>query len=218
MATVSNAAPDKPVTWIPGLIYIDRFLEPAAAQALLEKAAEGPWDASSLTRKTRQFGWTYDYRDRRAPLKRAAAFPDSIQGLHDKLTRHPVVRKTFAASTLRPAFQQVIVNHYAPGQGIAPHVDHPIHFGPIIAIVSTGHPVPMVFTQQVSPHCTKTVTPRSMTLVLQPGSLVLLTGPARWGWSHTILARRSDGGRPRKPRISFTFRMVKELGDAYGDG
>lgn len=48
--------------------------------------------------------------------------------------------------------------------------------------------------------------------MLEPRSLLLLTGAARYEWTHGIPARRSDivDGlrRPRAGRVSLTFRSV----------
>jgi alkylated DNA repair dioxygenase AlkB len=105
--------------------------------------------------------------------------------------------------TDRPA-DQVIVNEYLPGQGISAHVDCVPCFGPAVAAVSLGSACVMDFT---SPDRASAVP-----VWLEPGSLCVMTGPARREWRHTIAARRSDpapGGRiPRARRVSVTFRTV----------
>ncbi|MEV0398680.1 alpha-ketoglutarate-dependent dioxygenase AlkB [Actinoallomurus sp. NPDC050550] len=47
---------------------------------------------------------------------------------------------------------------------------------------------------------------------LEPGSLCVMTGPARYAWRHAIAARKSDPGPhgrlPRSRRVSITLRTV----------
>jgi alkylated DNA repair dioxygenase AlkB len=99
---------------------------------------------------------------------------------------------------------QAIVNEYLPGQGIAPHVDCEPCFGPEIATVSLGCDVPMEFR---SLH-----TGDAVAVWLPVGSVCVLAGESRAGWTHGIAKRRSDlvaGGRRRRiRRVSATFRTV----------
>ena len=99
---------------------------------------------------------------------------------------------------------QVIVNEYLPGQGIASHVDCVPCFGPGIAIVSLGSPCVMIFThvQTAARHA----------VTLEERSLTILSGAARYDWQHGIPARKSDviaGVKvPRGRRLSLTFRTM----------
>lgn len=47
---------------------------------------------------------------------------------------------------------------------------------------------------------------------LAPGSLLVMTGPARYTWRHAIAPRKSDPGPtgrvPRGRRVSVTFRTL----------
>jgi len=47
-----------------------------------------------------------------------------------------------------------------------------------------------------------------VTVRLQPRSVVILTGDARYKWTHSIAARKSDGDIARGRRISLTYRTV----------
>ncbi|MEV2279114.1 alpha-ketoglutarate-dependent dioxygenase AlkB [Nocardiopsis sp. NPDC049922] len=99
---------------------------------------------------------------------------------------------------------QVIVNEYLPGQGISAHVDCVPCFGPVVAAVSLGSACLMDFIDPDDG--TKLAVP------LAPGSLLVMTGPARYTWRHAIAARKSDPGPagrvPRGRRVSVTFRTV----------
>jgi alkylated DNA repair dioxygenase AlkB len=99
---------------------------------------------------------------------------------------------------------QVIVNEYLPGQGISAHVDHVAGFGPVVASISLLSASVMEFTR-----------PENDTRVpvrLEPGSLCVMTGPARYTWRHAIPARKTDpdptGRAPRGRRVSVTLRTV----------
>jgi alkylated DNA repair dioxygenase AlkB len=52
-------------------------------------------------------------------------------------------------------------------------------------------------------------------VVLEPGSLLVMSGAARYDWTHEIPARTSDviGGerRARGRRVSLTFRAVVRM-------
>ena len=100
---------------------------------------------------------------------------------------------------------QAIVNEYLPGQGIAAHVDCEPCFGNTIASVSLGSSCVMTLTRGdgLARH----------DLLLEPRSLLVLSGPARREWKHGIAARKSDfvnGSRvARGRRLSITFRTVR---------
>ncbi len=117
----------------------------------------------------------------------------------------PLTRRLFAEGhTGRPA-DQVIVNEYLPGQGISAHVDCVPCFGPEVAAVSLGSACTMDF---IDPDGAERVPVR-----LEPGSLLVMRGPARYSWRHAIAARKSDptprGRVPRGRRVSVTFRTVQ---------
>jgi len=99
---------------------------------------------------------------------------------------------------------QVIVNEYLPGQGISAHVDCVPCFGPDVAAISLGSACTMDFTSLEGGV--------KAPVRLEPGSLCVMTGPARYEWRHAIAARKSDltdaGRIPRGRRVSVTFRTV----------
>ena len=102
---------------------------------------------------------------------------------------------------------QVIVNEYEPGQGIAAHVDRGC-FGPTVATLSLGDAWPMEFAPYRPRRGPGTASEEKSELVLEVGSILLLTGDARWNWTHRIAARTKDGPRSRQKRVSVTFRAV----------
>ena len=100
---------------------------------------------------------------------------------------------------------QAIVNEYLPGQGIAMHVDRRC-FGPAVATVSLGDAWRMELRRVGAGR------EEGESILLEPGSALVLTGEARNRWLYGIARRKREraggGWRPRKRRVSLTFRTV----------
>ena len=101
--------------------------------------------------------------------------------------------------------EQLIINEYEPGQGIAPHTDRVDVFDDQIISVSLGSDIVMDFINS------KTLETKS--ILLKRRSLLLMSEDARYEWKHTIPARKSDKIGPikvdRGKRVSLTFRRIK---------
>ncbi|KAJ1980411.1 hypothetical protein H4R35_001134 [Dimargaris xerosporica] len=106
----------------------------------------------------------------------------------------------------QPLFDQLIGNMYQPGEGIRPHVDL-ARFDDGIGIVSLASHCTMVFAP-ADPVSTQP----PVTLVLEPGDILAMTGDARYAWTHAIPGQAVDmvEGQPRyrSTRISLTLRRV----------
>ncbi|BAT80745.1 hypothetical protein LR48_Vigan07g019300 [Vigna angularis] len=74
-----------------------------------------------------------------------------------------------------PLFDQMIANVYQPGEGICAHVDL-LRFDDGIAILSLESDCVMHFTNASL----------SVPVLLTPGSLILMSGEARYHWKHEI--------------------------------
>ncbi|KAJ1957290.1 hypothetical protein EC988_000904 [Linderina pennispora] len=102
---------------------------------------------------------------------------------------------------------QLTIQRYPPGSGIAFHTDSHTAFTDMIVILSMGSPVQMDFRKPASHDSL-------VTIDLEPRSLVVMTGEARYGWEHAIRIRRSDlvDGRVRErcERWSITIRTINE--------
>ncbi|WP_228438789.1 alpha-ketoglutarate-dependent dioxygenase AlkB [Chryseobacterium pennae] len=111
------------------------------------------------------------------------------------------IKKNF---NLENSFDQVIINEYEPGQGISNHIDCVSCFEDIIISVSLLSSCVMQFSKDRE----------QQEILLQPRSLLLLSGEARYHWKHGIKAVKNDKWSdtiiPRKRRISITFRKIKE--------
>lgn len=166
------------------------------AHILLEKIDSNPW-LSELSRKVQHYGWRYDYRARNL---RSDSFlgplPEFLECLCQRIKQDHLM-------TLVP--DQVIINEYLPGQGIARHVDCEPCFGPEIATISLGDEYPMYFRH--------TITNEAFEAFLPIGSICVMGGESRYLWTHEIAKRKTDvlpsGGRKaRSRRVSVTCRSV----------
>ena len=159
-----------------------------------------------LKRKTRQYGYEYDYNAREShqdkKLKKISyTTPNQLLCIADVLYKYNLMRQ-------KP--NQIIINKYEPGQGISAHRDHMKYFTGDIATLSLGSAYVMKFC----PHPENTsVDPKIFYNVLLPvGSLAVMKDDARSLWTHEISKSQSDkidGKRiKRGTRISITFRTV----------
>jgi alkylated DNA repair dioxygenase AlkB len=176
---------------IPGLQYVEAFIDEATQTALLQALDAAEW-RDDLQRRVQHYGYRYDYKARQVER---SMFVGKLPAWASLVGDSFVAKGWFAAAP-----DQMIVNEYQPGQGISAHVDCVPCFGPAIASLSLLSPCVMEFISRE----TKEVVP----LVLAPRSLVVLTEDARYQWQHRIPPRKSDDGVKRGRRVSLTFRTV----------
>ena len=182
-----------------GVTYAAAFLTGSECEDLLSQIDARPW-MNDLKRRVQHYGWRYDYSSRVVTEEmKTEPLPDFIL----KIARELKGRGWFASIP-----DQMIVNEYEPGQGIAPHIDRDC-FGPSVATLSLGDRWPMQFI----PLGRSAVATESEEIFLDVGSMLILQGDARTRWMHGIVKRRTDGqGRSRRQRmrrVSVTFRTVE---------
>ncbi|KAJ7682939.1 hypothetical protein B0H17DRAFT_860928, partial [Mycena rosella] len=102
--------------------------------------------------------------------------------------------------------RQAILNLYRPGEGITPHVDLPARFGDGIVGVSLG---------------SGEAGAEPVRLFLPARSVLVLSGAARYEWTHGIEERMADrvagaGVVERGVRLSITFRWLLPGADVVG--
>lgn len=217
---------------VPGMQLLSHFITKDEHSALVNFVDKQTW-STQLSRRVQQYGFAYDYTH---PLQRPAptvAIPTEFAFLVRRLVERGLFDRT-------P--DQVIVNEYNPGQGIAPHVDQTKHFGGTVASLSMISPCVMVMrpvpeaiaasfsakdkgkTESKASEGTQNSTGTSsatsfVPLLLEPRSLLVLSGDSRYKWTHGIERRKTDtlptnGAKAikRGRRISLTFRTM--CGDA----
>ena len=187
---------------IPGLEIHKLIIDPIWQNKLF-KFVDVFDENQPLKRKTRQYGYEYDYKARHKDkiIKKINNAPPELLCIADLLYKHGLMRQKA---------NQIIINKYEPGQGISAHRDHIGYFTGDIATLSLGSAYIMTFC----PHRENTkVDPNIFYDVLLPvGSLAVMKDDARSLWTHEISNTKTDmidGKRiKRGTRISITFRTV----------
>lgn len=179
----------------PGATYLPGFIGTDEEEALVRALDAGEWSCE-LKRRVQHFGYRYDYRAR-------MVLPNAYIGdLPDWAV--PLCRRLQTAGHFRAMPDQMIANEYLPGQGISAHVDCVPCFSDRIASLSLLSPCEMVFRNRKQGS--------RLSAILQPRSLLILSGDARYEWTHEIPARKSDVVDGKKAlrgrRISLTFRTA----------
>ena len=216
-----QAAPLKRLRDI-GVVYETAFLHDEECRRLLASIDERPW-LYDLKRRVQHYGWKYDYASRFVTKDmQVGPLPDFIRDVAARLRERGWFYRT-------P--DQVIVNEYDPAkkQGISPHVDREC-FGPTVATLSLGDAWPMEFAatdwsrQRVSQEkaTQEKATQEKIELVLDVGSILVLTGDARSKWTHGIAPRQTEPDRSTKStnpcrtpaRIPLTFQLTTRIRSA----
>lgn len=177
---------------IEGLDYVEDFISEREERDLIDRLSGldlAPFRFQGWlgNRKTRSFGWRYDFDD--ASFTRTERIPDWLQPLREKAA---------AFAEIDPDdFVHSLLARYDPGAGIGWHKDRDV-FDRVVGI-SLHTPAILRFRQRSG------TTFRRAGLELAPRSAYLLSGEARWGWEHRI----TPGDRLR---FSITFRTLSDKG------
>lgn len=180
---------------ISGFTYIVDYISIEQQNQLLNILDQQAW-STRLKRRVQHYGYRYDYKNGTlASSSYLGALPDWAEGIVRKLT----------ANGLTPNIpDQIIVNEYEPGQGITSHIDCVPCFGNTIITLSLGSQCVMDFLHSQ--------TKKQASILLSPGSVLVMHKAARYEWEHGIAARKKDHyqGREftRARRVSMTFREV----------
>lgn len=180
---------------MPGLIYLPSYISVKEEQELLRNINSESW-LSDIKRRVQHYGYKYDYKSRRIDYSMfLGALP---------LWAQPFANKLYSEKFINQLPDQMIVNEYLPGQGIANHVDCEPCFGETILSISLGSSCVMDFINLR--------TKAKKLILLEPRSLIVLSDEARHFWTHGINARKIDDFKGnqiiRSKRLSMTFRKV----------
>lgn len=205
---------------VPEVHYVRNWLEPqqvAEIERMIEKTCE--WERMS-TRDTQEFGSSMRCQCGRGLMREAlpqwqATF---VSALHNLGVFHPVL---YPANSVR-------INAYAPGQGIYPHLDGPVYY-PRAAIISLGSQCVFDFYPRIDledeekrgfswdrdkevPSGTEMPpgTKPAMSLLLEPGSLLIFSGDGFIHNRHGINSVECD-------EITPQVRNAKDIGLSVGD-
>jgi alkylated DNA repair dioxygenase AlkB len=176
-----------------GFKYSEHVLSEAAQESLLNQIRELPFETFKFhgyegKRRVVSFGWRYDFNHAR--LDEASDIPPFLLDLRATVS-------TFA--NLAPAnLQQVLVTEYEAGAGIGWHKDKAV-FGEVVGISLLSACVFRLRRKNGSKW-------DRVSLIANPGSAYLLSGPARSAWEHSIPAVDTL-------RYSITFRNLRAVSD-----
>lgn len=182
------AAPELPE----GMRYVPGFLAPAEEESLVALAqslplAEMNYKGYTARRRVASYGGSYDFDANR--LREAHALPPSLEPLRARVAEWLGVAPG--------AFTQVLVAEYRPGTPLGWHRDVP-DFEDIVGVSLLGEA-----TMRLRPYPPRD--PKKgdvLKLLLEPRSIYLLRGAARWGWQHSVAATPAL-------RYSITFRTAR---------
>lgn len=179
---------------VPGLLYVPELITKFQEKQLIQLLDRQRWH-----REEQQRIQQYGYRHHRL-LKQIdeelflGALPDWALDM---------ARTLYERGFCSRIPDQVDVVEYQPGQGHPPHIELPQGFDEMIAFVSLGSSSIMDFQHKQGARYSKWIAPRS---------LLLLSGEARYDWTHAIEPRKTDPAQGRQidrtRRLELVFRSV----------
>lgn len=181
---------------IPDLDYRENFIDKEMEKHLIKNIDEGEW-SKELERRVQHYGYKYDYRAKKIDL--------SMKVGELPIWSIPIVEGLLEEDIFEYPPDQLIVNEYLPGQGIAPHVDCVPCFQDTIVSLSLRSDCTMDFTE--------TKSKKNVPVFLKQRSIVVLKGESRYLWTHAITKRKKDilinrDVHYRERRLSLTFRKI----------
>ena len=144
-----------------------------------------------------------------SPVAGGSAGPEA-QSLEQPEWARDLGRRLVNEGLMRDLPDQVIVNEYRGKQGISRHIDQPRSFAEHVATISLIETWGMVFRRRGSKE--------KIEKPLERRRVAVLTGDARYKWTHEIPSNRANEPRmeqgkrrwvKRTRRISLTFRTVR---------
>jgi len=184
------------VEMVSGLRFLENYVNQPEHDLILSSIDGEPW-LNDLKRRVQHYGFKYNYKSRSIDHGMyIGQLPDWSNAL---------CRRLLADRLISYLPDQIIVNEYFPGQGIANHIDCEPCFNDTIISLSLISTCVMDIINKEDPT-------KRLELLLPPRSLVVLSGEARYRWTHGIAGRRVDEFNGvkivRERRISLTFRKV----------
>ena len=202
---------------VPGVHVVDNFVTDEEAFALLQEIDARSWD-TSIKRRVQHYGHAFDY----ATLK--IAQPGNVPEI--PAFSMDLIARLSQSGLMPNGVDQLTINEYEPGVGIAFHVDAHSAFKDGIAAVTLGSGIVMEFRKadetsgKLSMGRHHRMAPPQpgadvcKNIWLPPRSLLIMTGEARFAWQHGIAWRKTDCLKEgqvvtRSRRVSLTFRRAR---------
>ena len=177
-----------------GFLYREKFLSEAEEASLLEKIRGLEFEAFDFhgyiaRRRIVTYGWDYDFATRKAS-EAARPIPEFLEEIR--------VRAAEVAGVEGKDLVEALVTEYSAGTPIGWHRDAP-QFGVIVGI-SLASACRMRLKPYRKPG-------KVLSLMLEPRSIYVMRGPARWRFQHSIPAVEAL-------RYSITFRTLRRTADS----
>jgi alkylated DNA repair dioxygenase AlkB len=196
--TIMPRRADSPPQDLPeGFVYQPNFLSEAEEQALLERISALPFQQFEFQgylarRRIVEYGWEYDFGSRKAA--ETQPLPDYLAPLRQRVA--------LFANMPEADIVESVVTEYPPGAPIGWHRDVP-QFEDVIGI-SLANPCRMRFKPYKKPNDKDDEwRAKIVSITLEPRSIYLIRGPARWQWQHSI-------PEVERLRYSITFRTLRK--------
>jgi len=202
------ATRDSATLGVPGLTLIEDFVTEEEEREMLKCVDSDERWQRLAKRRVLHYGYAFDYGTRDA-RDETSPMPAFVARLLRRASECGAPGASESATC-----DQLTVNEYVCGVGIAPHVDTHSAFGPTILSVSLAGRAVMEFRL----HEGGEKEPRERRAIsMPPRSLLVLHGEARYRWLHYIPHRKRDAivgedecETREERRVSFTFRRRRE--------
>ncbi|HZF65302.1 MAG TPA: alpha-ketoglutarate-dependent dioxygenase AlkB [Chitinophagaceae bacterium] len=180
-------------TTVPGLLLYHNFISESLEEELINEIDNQTW-VVDYNRRLQYYG----YRNELEAPYNLTEFPVPMPPLTYKLSQN-LVKQNIVLN--QP--DQVIINEYAPGEGLRPHKDRN-YFENQICGVNLGSGCVMRFIKIAGGDVVDVEVPRRSIYVMQDD--------ARYKWNHSIPSRKKDtvdgNVKHRNRRLSITYRKV----------
>jgi alkylated DNA repair dioxygenase AlkB len=180
-------------TAVPGLLLYHDFISESMEEDLMAEIDSQIW-VVDYDRRLQYYGYRNELEAPYALIPFPVSMPPLIHKLSQKIVEQKIV-------SLQP--DQVIVNEYAPGEGLRPHKDRN-YFENQICGVNLGSGCVMRFIKISGGDVVDVEMPRRAVYVMQD--------EARYKWNHSMPSRKKDivdgAVKHRERRLSITYRKV----------
>ncbi len=180
-------------TAVPGLKLYPDFISEAKEEELIEEIDAQPW-VVDYDRRLQYYGYRNELEKPYDLVKFPVSIPPKMYSLSEEIVAQKIIDQ-------QP--DQVIINKYAPGQGIRPHKDRN-YFDNQICGINLGSGCVMKFIPIKGGDIVDLAIPRR--------SLYVMQDDARYKYNHAIPPRKKDkidgNIKHRERRVSITYRKV----------
>lgn len=181
-----------------GLFLVENVVSPSDQDQIIDLLNLHGWENLSH-RRVQHFGYQFIYGAN--SINREDKKTDIPTSIQDVLSHSDL--KSWVADKF--SFDQITANDYRPGGGIPPHTDSHAPFEETIISISLISDIVMTFRDPLSGE--------SYHIFLPARSALIMTGVARYLWTHQIAERKVDRVEKellfRRHRISLTYRKIK---------